>query len=89
MGEGDEDVELKIPEEVARVLGEDPDREALEALLLHLIRADRVSVAWAGRVLGLDRWESIEWYTSHGYHYPDLTPEELDEELRRAERLSR
>lgn len=74
-------MELKIPEEVAAVMGEDPDREALEALLLQLIRSDRVSVAWAGGVLGLDRWESIEWYTSHGYHYPDYTEEDLEEDL--------
>lgn len=82
-------MELKIPEEVAKVLGENPGREALEALLLHLIREEWVSVAWAGNVLGLDRRESIRWYTLHGYHYPDLTPGELDTELRNAERLRR
>lgn len=45
---------LRIPEEVVAALGEDPEREALEALLLHLIRTDRTSVAWAGEKLGLD-----------------------------------
>ncbi len=77
-------MELKIQDEVAAVLGEDPDREALEVLLLQLSRSDRVSVAWAGGVLGLDRWEAIEWYTSHGYHYPDYTAEDLEEDLRYA-----
>lgn len=83
-------MELKIPDEVARVLAEaaeDPGREALEALLLHLIREERVSVAWAGGILGLGRQEAIRWYTSHGYPFPDITPAELDEELRNAERL--
>lgn len=79
-------LELKLPEEVVEVLGEEPERQALEALLLYLIRTGRVSVAWAGNVLGLGRQESIRWYTSHGYHFPDITPEELDEELRYAER---
>ncbi len=78
---------LRVPEEVVAALGEDPEREALEALLLHLIRADRVSVAWAGKKLGLDRQEAIRWYTSHGYPYPETAPEEFDEELRQAERL--
>lgn len=79
--------ELRVPEEVVAVLGDDPEREALEALLLYLIRADKVSVAWAGKRLGLGRQEAIRWYTSHGYPYPDITPGEFDEELRHAERL--
>ncbi len=77
-------MELNIPEDVAKVLGANPDREALEAILLHLIRSGRVSVAWAGKRLGLDRWQSIEWYTSRDYPYPDYTEEALEEDLRYA-----
>lgn len=79
--------ELRVPEEVISALGEDPEREALEALLLYLIREDKVSVAWAGEKLGLGRQEAIRWYTSHGYPFPDITPEEFDEELSHAEQL--
>ena len=79
--------ELRVPEEVIVALGEDPEQEALEALLLHLIQEDKVSVAWAGEKLGLGRQEAIRWYTSHGYSFPDTTPEEFDEELRHAEQL--
>lgn len=79
--------ELRVPEEVISALGEDPEREALEALLLHLIREEKVSVAWAGSKLGLGRQEAIRWYISHGYPFPDITPEEFDEELRHAEQL--
>lgn len=79
--------ELRVPEEVISALGEDPEREALEALLLHLIREEKVSVAWAGEKLGLGRQEAIRWYISHGYPFPDITPEELEEELRHAEQL--
>ena len=75
-------MELNIPEDVAKVLGENPDREVLEAILLHLIRSGRVSVAWAGSRLGLDRWQSIEWYTSHGYSWPEYTELEFEEDLR-------
>ncbi len=80
-------LELKLPEEVVEVLGEEPERQALEALLLYLIQADRVSVAWAGGKLGLGRQESIRWYTSHGYPFPDYSEEDLDEDLRYVERL--
>jgi hypothetical protein len=79
--------ELRAPEEVVAALGDDPEREAPEALLLHLIRNDRVRVAWAGERLGLDRQEAIRWYTSHGYPYPDLTEEDLEEDFRHAERF--
>lgn len=79
--------ELRVPEEVVAALGDDPEREALEALLLHLIRTDKVSVAWAGERLGLDRREAIRWYTSHGYPFPDYTEEDLEADARYAERF--
>lgn len=63
------------------------DRAALEALLLYLIRADKVSVAWAGKRLGLGRQEAIRWYTSHGYPFPDYTDQDLEEDARYAERF--
>lgn len=78
---------IVVPEEVLALLGEDPGRQALEALLLHLIRTDRASVAWAGEKPGLDRWESVRWYASHGYTYPDCSEEDLEEDLRHAEDL--
>lgn len=80
-------LELKLSEDVVEVLGEEPERQALEALLLYLIQADKVSVAWAGAKLGLGRQESIRWYTSHGYPFPDYSEEDLDEDFRHAERM--
>ena len=76
---------LRVPEEVVAALGEDAEREALEALLLHLIRANKVSVAWAGEKLGLDRQEAIRWYTSRGYAFPEYTERDLEEDARYAE----
>lgn len=78
-------LELKLPEEVVEALGEEPERQALEALLLYLIQADKVSVAWAGARLGLGRQESIRWYTSHGHPFPDYSEEDLEEDLRYVE----
>ena len=79
--------ELRVPEEVVAVLGDDPERETLEALLLHLIRTGKVSVAWAGKRLKLDRQEAIRWYTSHGYPYPDPSEDDLEEDFSHAERF--
>jgi hypothetical protein len=77
---------LELPEEVVEALGPEPERAALEAVLLFLISEDKTSVARAGEILGLDRTSAIRWYTSHGFYYPDLSEEDLAEELRHARR---
>ena len=75
---------LKLPEEVIEALGPEPERATLEAVLLFLISQDKMSVARAGEILNLDRMSAVRWYTSHGFHYPDLSEEDLAEELRHA-----
>jgi predicted nucleic acid-binding protein len=75
---------LEFPEEVVEALGPEPERAALEAVLLFLIYEDKISVARAGEILGLDRISAINWYTSHGFYYPDLSEKDLAEELRPA-----
>ena len=75
---------LELPEEVVEALGPEPERAALEAVLLFLISEDKISVARAGEILGLDRTSAISWYISHGFYYPDLSDEDLAEELRHA-----
>jgi proteasome lid subunit RPN8/RPN11 len=75
---------LGLPEEVVEALGPEPERAALEAVLLFLISEDKMSVDRAGEILGLDRNSAISWYTSHGFYYPDLSEADLAEELRHA-----
>ncbi len=75
---------LELPEEIVEALGPEPERAALEAVLLFLISEDKISVAHAGEILGLDRISAIRWYTSHGFYYPALSEEDLAEELRHA-----
>jgi predicted HTH domain antitoxin len=82
------EMRITLPEEVLEALGEDPEREALEALLLHLIRREKISVGRAGEVLGLDKMAAIHWYTSHGHKYPNLTEEDLEDDFRFAERFT-
>ncbi len=57
------DVKLTLPDEVLETLGADPEREALEGLLLLLVGEGRLSLERAGEVLGLeDREKSERWY---------------------------
>jgi hypothetical protein len=75
---------LELPEEVVEALGPEPERAALEAVLLFLISEDKMSVTHAGEILCLDRISAIRWYTSHSFYYPALSEEDLAEELRHA-----
>lgn len=77
-------LKLDLPPEVAKMLGSDPEQEALEALLLHLVHQGRVTLAWAGERLGMNRWQAMEWYTAQGYPYPNLTAEELEHDINHA-----
>ena len=70
-------LQLELPDEVLTLLGNEPQREVLESVLLHLIQEERITVAKAGEILGLDRMEAIEWYTSHGYHYPNYSVDDF------------
>lgn len=77
-------LELDLPPEVLQALGDDPAREATEALLLHLVHTGRVTLAWAGERLGMDRWQAVEWYTGNGYPYPNLTEDEFEGDISHA-----
>lgn len=59
------DLHLRLPEEVVEALGPEPEREALEGVLLLLVREGRVTVERAGEVLGLDDpEEAMRWYVA-------------------------
>jgi hypothetical protein len=75
---------LELPDEVVEALGPEPERSALEAVLLFLVSEAKMSVARAGEILGLDRISAINWYTSHGFYYPDLSKKDLADEFRHA-----
>lgn len=76
--------EVRIPDEVATLLGDDRDRATLELVLAQLVHEGRVSLGFAGERLGLDRWAAIEWYRARGHPYPDppLTPADVEREPR-------
>ncbi len=58
---------LDLPREAIEALGPDPERGALEAVLLFLIDEGKMSVARAGQILGFpDRPAAARWYASRG-----------------------
>ena len=80
------DVKLTLPDEMLEALGPDPEREALEGLLLLLVGDGRLSLERAGEVLGLeDREQAEHWYarrtmsrwTTEASEDPDGTQEHV------------
>lgn len=66
------DIKFTLPDEVLEALGPDPEREALEGVLLLLVGDSRLSLERAGEVLGLGgREEATRWYAERTSLRPD------------------
>ncbi len=88
------EMKLTLPDEVTKLLGEEPEREVLEGILLLLVGEGKLPLERAGGMLGLGGEEAARWYESHTpsrgseasdpdwldeiVHLEDLTQEELD-----------
>jgi uncharacterized protein UPF0175 len=76
--------DVELPEDLLAAFGwrdgEISDR-VREALVMQLLRVDRISEAQAAALLGLDRWQLLE--TMNRYRVPAirLRPEELKREV--------
>jgi hypothetical protein len=78
-------LKVELPVEVVDALGPEPEREVIEGVLLLLVTEGKMSVARAGEILGLGgRISAICWYTGHGLPYPDLSKEDVADDLRYA-----
>ena len=61
-----------MPDEVLEALGPDPEREALQGVLLLLVSEDKLSLEQAGEVLGLgSREAAARWYAERIPTGPD------------------
>ena len=68
---------LQLPDEVVEALGPDPEREALEGVLLLLVGEGRISLERAGEILGFgNREEAARWYAERAL--PCTKPEAGD-----------
>jgi len=84
-------VTLNLPEDLALLLAKDPPdltRTALEALALEGIRAGKLSVAQARRLLGVSsRYEMDGFLKAHQMFLP-LTPDDVRRDAETALRFS-
>lgn len=71
-----------LPAEVVAVLGPESEREVLEGVLLLLVSTAKMGVVRAGELLELEgRLSALRWYTGHGLPYPDLSEENLADDV--------
>ena len=80
----DKHFEVVLPDEVLSGFGwqdSEVPRRVREALVMELVRLDRLSEAQAAKALDLDRWELLE--IMGRYHVPviQMSPEELKQEV--------
>lgn len=80
----EKDFHVALPQEVVGAFGwkdsEVPHR-VQEALVMDLLRRDRLSEAEAGKILGLARWELLELMGRYDVPAVRMTVNELDREL--------
>lgn len=76
--------QVELPDELVDSFGwneaEVPGR-VREALVMDLLRLDRISEATAAHLLGLDRWQLLETMGKYQVPAVRMSPEELQEEL--------
>ena len=80
----DKDFQVSLPQEVIGGFGwEDSDvpRRVREALVMDLLRLDRLSEAQAANILGLARWELLELMGRYDVPAVRMSTEDLDREL--------
>ena len=74
---------LRFPEDISRCLGaEDVANKAKEVLVMQLLREHKISQGKAAFLLGVTRWELFDLMAKYEISVIDLTPEELEKELR-------
>ncbi len=80
----DKDFSVSLPQEVVGAFGwkdsEVPSR-VREALVMELLRLDRLSEAQAARILDLARWELLSLMARYGVPAVRISIEDLDREL--------
>jgi hypothetical protein len=70
-------MELDLPAEVVEALGPEPEREALEGILLLLVGEGRITLERAGALLGLEnREKAVRWYEGRASSRADLQAED-------------
>ena len=85
-------VKMDLPQELIALVGDSPERVAVEArkaLVLELLRMGKISQGKAGEFLGLDRWGVLDLMAAHNVESGPATTEELEREVDQVDRFMR
>ena len=75
---------LELPDEILKhVPGKELTLKAKEALVMELLREHQVSQGKAAEILGISRYALFDLMSKYRISVIDLTPEELEAELKR------
>ena len=80
----EKDFQVTLPQEVVGAFGwkdSEVPRGVREALVMDLLRLDRLSEAQAANILGLARWELLELMGRYDVPAVRMSIEEIDREL--------
>ena len=84
------DVKFELPDEVAPNLrDEDLSTKAKEALTMELLREHEISQGKAAELLGISRHDLFDLMAKYQIPVIDMTPEELQQEFKRADTIFR
>ena len=78
------DFPVRVPKDMVSFLtayGKEQDFERNALMLYGLIKSGRMSHGRAAEILGVRKWDLIEFYNSRGLPYLDQSKEELVAEL--------
>ena len=85
-------VKMDLPQELIALVGDSPERVAVEArkaLVLELLRMGKISQGKAGEFLGLDRWGVLDLMAEHNIGSGPATIEVLEREVDQVDRFMR
>jgi len=77
-------LELDLPEELFRRLGEDPEKVKtclLQALVLDLVRQGEITSSYGAKLLEMNYHDFLALMAAHDVPVISYSPEELDQEL--------
>lgn len=75
------ELRIEVPDLMAEMLGPDPERGALEALVAELVFNESISIGFAGDVLGMTSVDALDWYVGRGHEPRSKTDEEIESDI--------
>lgn len=75
------ELRIEVPQVLAEILGPDPSRGALEAMVAELVFNESISLGFAGDLLGMTSVDALDWYVRRGHEPRYKTADEIDSDI--------